>query len=95
MILSTTISDDRNNDDQFLTPSLDISLSANHDVVDQSAVAAINHNNKNLLCTDLTQSRTINIPESPTPESLSSSSSETSLSRPLINEKNKKMRIRK
>ena len=92
MIRSTTISDDRNNDDQFLTPSLDISLSANHDVVDQSAVAAINDNNKNSLCT---QSRTINIPESPTPESLSSSSSETSLARPLVNEKNKKMPIRK
>jgi succinate dehydrogenase hydrophobic anchor subunit len=86
MIRSTTPSedeDDLNNPNHFLTPSLDISFSPHNGVVE------INHNDNDSIHTDdLSQSTTIiNIPQYHTYFNLSSSSSETSLIRPLLNEK--------
>jgi len=87
MIRSTTPSedeDDLNNPNHFLTPSLDISFSPHNGVV------KINHNdNDSIHPDDLSQSTTtiINIPQYHTYFNLSSSSSETSLVRPLLNEK--------
>jgi uncharacterized membrane protein len=86
MIRSTTSSedeDDLNNPNHFLTPSLDVSFLTNHDVVE------INHNDNDSIHTDdLSQSTTIlNIPQYHTYLNLSSSSSETSLARPLLNSK--------
>jgi len=86
MIRSTTPSedeDDLNTPIHFLTPSLDISFLSNNSVVE------INHNDNDSIHTnDLSQSTTtINIPQYHTYLNLSSSSSETSLVRPLLNEK--------
>jgi succinate dehydrogenase hydrophobic anchor subunit len=91
MIRSTTSSedeDDLNNPDHFLTPSLDINFSANYGVVE------INQNDNDSIRTDdLSQSTTINIPQYHTYLNLSTSSSETSLARPLLNSKHQDIPI--
>lgn len=79
MIRSTTPSedeDDLNNPDHFLTPSSDISFLSN------SGVVEINHTETE---NDLPQTKLI--PQYHTYLNLSTSSSETSLARPLLNEK--------
>ncbi|CAF1135825.1 unnamed protein product [Rotaria sordida] len=89
MIRSTTSSedeDDINNEHLFLPPSLDINFSTNNDVVNQCTTLEISDNDS--INTDLSQSTTINIPPYDTYLHLSTSSSEASLIRPLLNEKN-------
>jgi len=87
MIRSTTSSedeDDLNNPNHFLSPSLDINYLPDNGVVE------INHNDNDSIHTnDSSPSITtiINIPQYHTYFNLSSSSSETSLVRPLLNEK--------
>ncbi|CAF3412925.1 unnamed protein product [Rotaria sp. Silwood1] len=87
MIRSTTSSeDDINNQDLFLTPSLDINFSTNNDVVNQCTIIEINDSDS--INTDLSQSTTVNIPPYDAYINLSTSSSEASLARPLLNDKN-------
>jgi hypothetical protein len=85
MIRSTTPSedeDDLNSPNHFLTPSLDISFSTNNGVVEINP-----DENDSIHTDDLSQSTTINIPQYHTYLNLSTSSSETSLARPLLNSK--------
>ena len=87
MIRSTTSSEDEDdsiNPNHFLTPSSDISFSPNNDVVE------INHNDNDLIHIDDLSRLTpiIHHPQYHTYLNLSTSSSETSLARPLLNEKN-------
>jgi hypothetical protein len=85
MIRSTTPSEDEydlNNPDHFLTPTSEMNFSANYGVVE------INQNDNDSIHTnELSQSTTINIPQYHTYLNLSTSSSETSLARPLLNSK--------
>ena len=85
MIRSTTPSEDEydlNNPDHFLTPSSEINFSANYGVVE------INQNdNDSIRTVELSQATTINIPQYQNYLNLSTSSSETSLARPLLNNK--------
>jgi hypothetical protein len=91
MIRSTTPSedeDDLNNENHFLTPSLDVNFLTNNGVVNQYSTIEINQNDNDSINTDdLSQSTTLTIPQYHTYFNLSSSSSETSLARPLLNEK--------
>ena len=85
MIRSTTPSedeDDLNNPDHFLTPSSDINFSANYGVVEINP-----EDNDSIRTDDLSQSTTLHTPQYHTYLNLSTSSSETSLARPLLNSK--------
>ncbi|CAF1150445.1 unnamed protein product [Adineta steineri] len=92
MIRSATPSedeDDLNNENHFLTPSSDIDFSTNNGVVNQYSTVELNQNDNDSINTDdLSQSTTLIIPQYHTYLNLSSSGSETSLARPLLNEKN-------
>ncbi|UJR20895.1 hypothetical protein I4U23_024004 [Adineta vaga] len=86
MIRSTTPSED---EDHFLTPSSDIDFSQLNGVVYQYSTVDIHPNDNDSINTDdLSQSTTLMIPQYETYLNLSTSSSETSLARPLLNEKN-------
>ncbi|CAF1283926.1 unnamed protein product [Adineta ricciae] len=85
MIRSTTPSED---EDHFLTPSSDINFSQLNGVVHQFTSIEINPNDNDSVNTDdLSQSTTRLIPQYETYLNLSTSSSETSLARPLLNGK--------
>ena len=83
IIQSTTPSKDEDDDEDdqhhFLTPSLDTDLLKQTDVVDQQSTLEISHND-----TD-----SIHLPAFQTYHSLSTSSSESSLARPLLPEKHR------
>jgi hypothetical protein len=83
-----TPSEDENDsepDHHFLTPSLDIDFSTNNGVINQYVTVEINTNDNDSLNTDdLSQSTRINVPQFYPYLNLSSSSSESSLIRPLL-----------